>query len=77
MRSKYHCPGRIYGNEALGIEEYFHHVRHPIEEDYLERHEFRKEVYWLRETTFLSLNQIFNDVALTVFFIKNIFVLDI
>ena len=64
VRSSYHCPGRIYSNEALEIEEYYHHVLHPIEEDFLERHEFRKEIYRLCETTYLPLNQIFNDVTL-------------
>ena len=54
----------IYTNEALEIEDFTNHVRHPREENYLERHEFRKQIYELCETTFQPLTQIFNDVAL-------------
>ena len=52
-RSRTFCPGRVYTDQDLNVVSVVEHVQHSQEEDYVERHQFRREIYWLCETTFL------------------------
>ena len=66
-RSRLRYPGRLYTDNLLNVPEKIDHVQHPVEEDYVERRQFRQEIYRLCETTFLPFAQIFEQVSLRYF----------
>lgn len=61
-RTTYACSGRVYTDDDLNVEDSVEHVQHPKEENYVEEHAFRREIYELCETTNRSFEAIFTEV---------------